>query len=201
LTAYGTIGGEAWGGRTGSRGDREGDASAEDDFASAYRSLFLPAFRVAHRLVGDIHAAEDIAAEALARCYARWSVVNALPYRDAWVMRVATNLALDAVRRRRPARAASERAKVELSRREGRDGGFDDESALRLALGEALSQLPRRQREGIALRYLAGLSDVEVSTALGISASSVRTHVQRGLTTLRATLGPDFREVLVATTD
>jgi RNA polymerase sigma-70 factor, ECF subfamily len=163
--------------------------------------LFLPAFRVAYRLVGDIHTAEDIAAEALARSYARWNMVRTLPYRDAWVLRVATNLALDAVRRRGPARAATERAKVELSRRAGRDGGFDDETALRLALGEALGRLPRRQREGIALRYLAGLSDVEVSNVLGISASSVRTHVQRGLTTLRATLGPDLREVFVATTD
>ena len=53
-----------------------------------------------------------------------------------------------------------------------------------------MAALPQRQREAVALRYLADLEEAEVSRALGISASTVRTHVQRGLAGLREVLGP-----------
>ena len=75
----------------------------EADFREAFRDLFPLAFRVAWRIVGNVTAAEDCAAEALARAYARWKKIHALNYRDAWVMRVAANLAIDVVRKKRPA--------------------------------------------------------------------------------------------------
>lgn len=63
-----------------------------DDFESAYRDLFPRAAMVAYRLLGDKTAAEDVAAEALARAYARWGRIAGLAHRDGWVLRVATNL-------------------------------------------------------------------------------------------------------------
>ena len=156
-------------------GDREGQG-----FEEAFDVLFPRAFRLARRVVGDSAAAEDIAAEALARAYARWPRVVDLPYRDAWVLRVAANLSMDDVRRRRPGPAPAPAA--------GPDA--DDVVALRLALAAALSALPRRQREAVTLRYLGDLSDADVAGALGISAGSVKTHLHRGLAALRARLGP-----------
>lgn len=169
------------------RGDVPGGgrAAAEDDFAAAYRPLFLPAMRLAYRMTGDHALAEDVAAEALARAFARWSSVSRMDSPLAWVLRVATNLAIDAVRRQRLA------AKVMPSLvLPDEDGRFDDDVAARLALVTALHALPRRQREAIALFYLGGLSEAEVSQSLEISPSSVRTHVQRGLATLRQRLAP-----------
>ena len=66
---------------------------------------------------------------------------------------------------------------------------FDDDVAVRNALVAALATLPKRQREAIALRYLAGLDEDDISRSLQISPSSVRTHVQRGLAALRERLG------------
>lgn len=154
------------------------------DFDGAFDDLFPRAHRLARRIVGDPAAAEDIAAEALARAYARWPKVSALPWRDAWVLRVAANLAIDAVRRRPPTLgfvAPSPAA--------------EDAVALRVALAAALQALPRRQRQAVALRYLADLSEAEVAEALGISAGSVKTHVHRGLAALRRRLGADAEEV------
>jgi RNA polymerase sigma factor (sigma-70 family) len=152
---------------------------ADAEFAAAFDRLYPLAVRMAMRVLGDQDGAEDVAAEALARAYARWRTVSSLPYRDAWFLRVAGNLAIDAVRRRRP------RGTPPLAQE------FEDAAALRLALASALAKLPARQRETILLRYLAGFSEEETSAALGISPNSVKTHVRRGLASLRTRFDPD----------
>ena len=169
-------------------------AAEPADFAELYPSLFLPAMRLAYRVTGDRALSEDLAAEALARAYARWSTVSGCASPTAWVLRVTTNLAIDAGRRRR----LSVQALPHLSTPEG-VGDFADVVASRVALAAALAALPRRQREAIALRYLAELSEDEVSRTLDIAPSSVRTHVQRGLQSLRRALGPlpEVRRVAV----
>jgi len=155
-----------------------------DDFALAFRELFPPAFRVAFRILGNIEDAEDAAAEALARAMVRWARVRSLPYREAWVMRVASNVAIDMLRKRRT-------VPLEL-------GVVDDGSenaALRIALGAALAALSRRQREVVSLRYVGGLTEGEVASCLGISVNSVKKHMLRGTTSLREQLGGEWREV------
>jgi RNA polymerase sigma-70 factor (sigma-E family) len=162
---------------------------AEDGFEEAFDELFPRAVRLAHRLLGDRAAAEDVAAEALARTYARWRKVSALPYRDGWVLRVTTNLAIDRLRRRSP----------EVLPKPADD--FEDGVELRLALKAALLTLAPRQRQAIALRYLGGLSDREVALALGISLGSVKTHIHRGLGGLRARMGAGLEEVVPVAVD
>ena len=73
---------------------------------------------------------------------------------------------------------------------------LEDTTTLRLALAEALRKLPRRQREAVALRFLSDLSEADTAEALGISAGSVKTHVHRGLATLRDELGDDRLEAV-----
>lgn len=57
----------------------------------------------------------------------------------------------------------------------------------------ALRSLPRRQREVVALRYLADLPEAEVAALLGCAPGTVKQHAHRGLAALRrslAHLGP-----------
>jgi DNA-directed RNA polymerase specialized sigma24 family protein len=57
------------------------DGTADgDDFEAAFDALFAAARRIAVRLVGDGGEADDVAAEALARAYARWPKVRELDY-------------------------------------------------------------------------------------------------------------------------
>lgn len=155
----------------------------DGSFEAAFDELFPRAVRLANRLLGDRAAAEDVAAEALARAYARWPKVGGLPYRDGWVLKVATNLSIDRLRRRVP------EVWPEVA------GDFEDGVELRIALNAALLTLARRQREAVALRYLGGLSDQEVAHVLGISIGSVKTHIHRGLKGLRGRLGAGMEEV------
>jgi RNA polymerase sigma-70 factor (sigma-E family) len=159
-----------------------GDASFEELFDA----LFGKAQFVAHRIVGDRALAEDLAAEAFARAYARWSSLRDEPGREGWVLRVTGNLAIDATRRRRPV----------LPDVPWADPG--DAVALRMALVAALRALPGRQRSVVVLRYLADLSEVDTAVALHISEGSVKTHLHRGLARLRRELGEPNQEVPVA---
>ena len=149
------------------------------EFEAEFDRLFGRAFAVARRLTGDASVSEDIAAEALVRTYVHWRRVRTFEHREAWVARVATNLAIKATRRRG---AAGETVTADTT----------DATTLRLALVDALDRLPRRQREAVALRYLADLSIDEVARTLGVSAGTVKQSVHRALQTLRSQLGTDL---------
>ena len=156
------------------------------DFETAFRTLFPRAQRVAFRILGDETDAEDAAAEAFARAHASWKRVSNLPYRDAWVLRVTANVAIDMVRKRRTVPAT--------------DGviEYEDGTVVHLALIAALGALPRRQRQVIALRFLAGLNEAEIAGTLRVSAGTVKKAAHRALIALRQQLGSEWRDGLDA---
>jgi RNA polymerase sigma factor (sigma-70 family) len=145
------------------------DACFDDQFEQLSRC----AYRVTYRLLGCDAEAQDAAQEAVARCYLRWDKVSS--YADAWVSRVAANLVIDQLRRQQLFRRHANATDVAL----------DPDTSLRLDLRQALARLPRRQREVVALRYLADQPEVAVAAALGCSVGTVKTHASRGLASLR----------------
>jgi RNA polymerase sigma-70 factor (sigma-E family) len=157
----------------------------DNEFDEFFDALFPRARSLAWRIVGDRGAAEDVAAEAMTRAYARWSRLRSLPHRDAWVLRVATNVAIDAVRRRP--------APVEMTM----TTAPDDVAVLRAGLANALHALPQRQRTVVALRYLSDLTEAEVAEAMGLAVGTVKSHTHRALANLRSRLG-DVEEVVHA---
>ena len=67
-------------------------------FEEAFEDLYLRAYGVAYQLLGRRSEAEDVAQETLARAFVRWRKVRS--YAEAWVVRVAGNLAIDTWRGR-----------------------------------------------------------------------------------------------------
>jgi RNA polymerase sigma factor (sigma-70 family) len=159
--------------------------TTDDGFDQAFRDLLPLVRRLTWRILGDDASAEDATAEAFIRALTRWPKVRSLPHRDAWIMRVATNVALDALRKRR------REAGVVLPDEPPWEGA---DAAVRLDVGAALAALPRRQREAVVLRHVAGLSEVETAAAMGVSVNTVKTHSARGLGALRADLGREIEE-------
>jgi RNA polymerase sigma-70 factor (sigma-E family) len=151
----------------------------ESSFEEAFDRLFGRAYRHALRMVGGRELAEDLAAEALARTYAHWRRVSRYDHLDAWVLRVVTNLAIDAFAKRRVPTA---------------DRPIDPDEAvvLRVTLAQALRALPARQRDAVVLRYLVDMSEADVAASLGIAPGTVKSHLHRAVEQLRRTLGPSF---------
>jgi RNA polymerase sigma factor (sigma-70 family) len=147
----------------------------EAEFEEAFQDLFVAAYHVAHRILGNSSEAEDVAAETTARALDGWRRVCRMPSPTGWVVRVAANLSIDIVRRRR---FVGGEAVVERSHQ-------PDEVDARLAVRDVLRLLPRRQRDVLALRYLADLSEAEIAELLGISRGSVKRHASRALDRLR----------------
>lgn len=156
------------------------------EFEAFFRAMLPKAIAVAERVAGDRAAAEDAAVQALAKAHVRWTRLCDQPWREAWVLRVTVNEAIDALPRRLALPPAAHLADLA------------DAVSLRLTLRAALRSLPRRQREAIALRYLVGLSEADVARALDVSASTVKTHLRRGLDVLRREVKTPMEEERLA---
>jgi RNA polymerase sigma-70 factor (sigma-E family) len=160
----------------------EDGGTSLDDFDCFFRAIFPKALAVAQRVTGDRAAAEDAALEALAKAHFRWERIGAEQWREVWVLKVAVN---EAIRRLPRPRVAPPMLET---------GDPADEVALRQTLTAALRELPRRQCEVIVLRYLLGLSETQVADALNISHGTVKTHLRRGISRLRETVGRNLKE-------
>jgi RNA polymerase sigma factor (sigma-70 family) len=91
------------------------------------------------------------------------------------VVTVATNLAIDRLRRRsRSTETGAEPVAL-----------VETHLSERIDLARALRRLSLRQREVVVLRYLADWPELEVADALGCTPGTVKSHASRGLAQLR----------------
>ena len=151
-------------------------------FHDAFTPLLTRSRWLAYRLLGEDDAAREVASEAMARLFEHWDTLGQdLDHCTAWTLRVTRNLALDTLRRR--ARES------ELLEQDLNVVDASSEVVLRLAVLDAVRDLPERQRQVIALRYLLDRSQADVADALGVHPGTVATHVSRALGSLRSALG------------
>jgi RNA polymerase sigma factor (sigma-70 family) len=162
--------------------DVESPSQGGLDFERLYRSSRDDVYAYAAGLLRDRTAAEEVTAMAFERAYRKRSRFN--PERGsarAWLFGIARNAALDELRRRG--------RQVELSA-DPVDAAdvpdrADQRSELRLLLDEALGRLEARERELIALKFFAGLSNAEIGRVIGTSASNAGTKLHRTMDKLR----------------
>ena len=132
----------------------------------------------------DRDQAEDVAQEAFARALARWPRIGGYEMPEAWVRRVALRIAVDAGRRfRRAVRVA-----VKLAAQRQATVREPGDSLAFTALGAALLRLPLREREVLALHYLADLPVEVIARECGLPLGTVKTRLAAGRRHLEAEL-------------
>jgi RNA polymerase sigma factor (sigma-70 family) len=156
---------------------------ASERFDALYRETASDLFAYVLSLLRDRSAAEDVTAAAFERAYRRQATFDPRKgTRRAWLFGIARNAALDELRRRR--RSAALHAEPEDAG--AADPAGEAEAAVRRAtVRAALDGLDPRERELIALKFHAGLSNAEIARVLGVSGSNAGTRVHRAVTRLR----------------
>lgn len=142
----------------------------EQVFDASYRRLVGQLYAVC----GDLAEAEDVVSEAFVRAADRERQFNGTDNPEAWLRRVAVNVARTRYQRKLTGRRLTRRATL------AREPVHPDLSVDRLALVRALGQLSAVQREALALHYLADLPLREVAATLGVPEGTVKARLSRG---------------------
>jgi len=182
------------------RGDGFSDAALLDSGLDAPGAWTPPAweeivrehgdrvFRLAYRLSGNAHDAEDITQETFIRVFR--SLDNYRPGSfEGWLHRITTNVFLDLVRRRQ--RIRMEALPEETDRIAGREPSpeqaFSDAN-LDPDLQAALDDLLPEFRAAVVLCDVEGLTYEEIGATLGVKLGTVRSRIHRGRLALRSGL-------------
>jgi RNA polymerase sigma-70 factor, ECF subfamily len=160
---------------------------SDDSFAAFYTASYRRLLGQLFAVTGDLAEAENVLQEAYARAFVRWSRVRAYDLPEAWVRRVALNLAGMAAKRLRRRAAALLRL--------GPPPVVPALSPDLLDLDHALRALPLGQRQVIVLHHLVGLRVDEVARELRLSSGTVKSRLARGRRALAELLAGDPQEV------
>jgi RNA polymerase sigma-70 factor (sigma-E family) len=161
------------------------ETDADDLVVRLFRAESARLTQMARWFVDDRTAAEDLVQEAFIRLAANAHKIRDPERAAAYLRSIVMNLTRDYNRR----------GLVSLRHRppaQPDEGSAEDHAAAREDVREvieALRGLPRRQRDCVVLRYYLDLSVPDIAETLGLSANSVKTHLQRGLRRLSNDLG------------
>ncbi|MGH8869268.1 MAG: RNA polymerase sigma factor SigE [Actinomycetes bacterium] len=145
-------------------------------------------YRLAYRLCGDPHDAEDLTQEVFVRVFRSLSSYRPGTF-EGWLHRITTNLFLDMVRRRQRIRFDALAGDAErLPGREPTPAQVFDDRHLDPDVEKALAALPPDFRAAVVLCDIEGLSYEEIAATLGIKLGTVRSRIHRGRALLRAAL-------------
>ncbi len=146
-------------------------------------------YRLAYRLTGDAHDAEDLTQEVFVRVFRSLDRYTPGTF-EGWLHRITTNLFLDQARRKARIRfdAFADGAETAIPSRAATpditvlDRGFDDD------VEEALLALPPDFRAAVVLCDIEGLTYEEIAEVLDLKLGTVRSRIHRGRSMLRKAL-------------
>jgi len=146
-------------------------------------------YRLAYRLTGNQHDAEDLTQEVFVRVFRSLSSYTPGTF-EGWLHRITTNLFLDQARRKQRIRFDGLTDEVS-DRLPGREPGPErawEHNNLDYDVQEALDALPPDFRAAVVLCDIEGLSYEEIAATLDVKLGTVRSRIHRGRALLRAEL-------------
>ncbi|MGI8668003.1 MAG: RNA polymerase sigma factor [Jatrophihabitans sp.] len=163
---------------------------AQEGYLDAYSELVSRhgplAFRVALRLLGDHHDAEDVAQEALVTAWQQLPRFKAESSFATWLYRIVTRRALNRITRTKGVDTSdllehAEDSAAGPARTAERNHEID-------AVTQAVTALPPAQRVVVVLHHFEGLSYAEIGRITHSTVPAVRSHLHRARRTLSTNL-------------
>ena len=146
-------------------------------------------YRLAYRLTGNQHDAEDLTQEVFVRVFRSLAGYTPGTF-EGWLHRITTNLFLDGARRRQRIRfdGLPEEMVHRLAGAEPSPDQAFDETHLDDDIQTALRALPPEYRAAVVLCDIEGFTYEEIAATLGVKIGTVRSRIHRGRAQLRVAL-------------
>jgi len=146
-------------------------------------------YRLAYRLTGNPHDAEDLTQEVFVRVFRSLSSYTPGTF-EGWLHRITTNLFLDSARRKQRIRfeGLADEMAHRLPGSEPTPAQAFDDSHLDDDVQDALKALPPEYRAAVVLCDIEGFSYEEIAATLGVKLGTVRSRIHRGRAQLRSAL-------------
>ncbi|MFJ7136824.1 RNA polymerase sigma factor [Streptomyces fungicidicus] len=166
-------------------------AADEEAFAAIYRRWGSLVHTMATRSLGDTHEADDVTQQVF---IGAWRGRDGFrPDRGAlgaWLVGITRRKIIDALaartRRLSLVDSAAHGAAPAATTAAAPDDVLD-----RVLLVEALSRLPRAQREVLCLAFFEDLTQAQIAERTGVPLGTVKSHARRGLHRLRMVIEQD----------
>ena len=157
-----------------------------------------PIFRVAYRMTGNEHDADDVVQEAFLRAYRQIHRFEERANFGTWLHRIAVNCALDLLRSRGrlDRHYGGDPEEAEMAGAASSDPQQDRlllSAELREQVAAAMEQLSGNERTAFVLRHFEGMPVEEISKALGIQVNAAKHTIFRAVRKLRQSLEPFVR--------
>ena len=159
-------------------------AGSKLDFDRLYEATYPRLFGTVLAIVRDRAAAEDCVQEGFLRAYRRWSSWRGEAPAEAWIFRIAINVAIS------HRRAERLREVGELIRRLGRPQQEDPTRLTDPDLLRELRALPPKQAAALILRHVHGYTNREIAAALGVPERTIASRLAAARAQLQVRLGP-----------
>lgn len=157
---------------------RAGESSA---FAALVRQYQRTVFSIALRMLSDRHRAEDLAQEVFLQLYRSLDSIESDSHLVFWLRKVTVNRSIDRIRQE------SRHDGEPLADAEVVAAATDDsDPLLQRRMAELVAQLPPAARAVVVLRYQEDLDPMEIASTLDMSINTVKSHLKRSLSSMRA---------------
>lgn len=171
----------------------KGDHNAFGEIVEIYKDRI---YQLCYRMLGNAHEAEDISQEAFIRAYVNIDRYNINRKFSTWLYRIATNLCIDRIRKKKPDYFLDAEVKgtdgLNLYSQVQSKELTPDEKVAKMELQELIQMeilnLPEKYRSAIVLKYIEELSLKEISEVLDLPIGTVKTRIHRGREALRKQL-------------
>lgn len=162
---------------------QKGDERAFNELVRHYQK---PVYQIARRLLDSHQDAEDVAQEAFIKAYRGLKTFREDASFFTWIYRIAVNLSLNAIRKRKLRRMFSlEGVGLSLaSRSPAPDESLERDETLR-AVEKAIECLPEKQKLVFTLRYYQQLSHAEIARILERDEGTIKANYHQAVKKLR----------------
>jgi RNA polymerase sigma-70 factor (ECF subfamily) len=163
------------------------EAADAEAFATLYDRHIRAAFSLAHRMMGERQASEDLAQDAFLKVWR-----GASSYRAergsvrTWILSIVHNRGIDQIRSQASRRRAQEKIEASAPRSQPSEAFTETlRNSQRDQVREALNTLPPEQLKILELAYFSGYTHVEISDLLGLPLGTVKGRMRLGLKKVR----------------